>query len=101
VKVSIDGRRETVYPPDVYSESIMFESGLGAWDDVLTRRPTDLALVSKRFPTFNLMRLRPGWTLLFEDGLAGLFAREGSSLAERIRRTPPPALLDRALLPFP
>ena len=39
---------------------------------------TQLALVSKEFPVFNLMQLKTGWTLVHEDPISGLFVRERS-----------------------
>ena len=48
---------------------------------------TQLALVSKEFPVFNLMQLKTGWTLVHEDPISGLFVRERSPLAEKIRIT--------------
>lgn len=89
VKVSIDGRRETAYPADVYWENLAFTFGLERWDAVLDRG-ADLALVSKDFPAFNLMRLKPGWTLVHDDTVGALFARDGTPQCERIRTTAPP-----------
>jgi hypothetical protein len=51
-----------------------------------------LALVKTGFPTFNLMRLEPGWRLIYQDSLASLFGREGLPIVETLRRTVPPAL---------
>jgi hypothetical protein len=45
IKVSIDGRRETVYSQDVYQKNISFMFGTGNWDAVLKDYPTDMALV--------------------------------------------------------
>ena len=41
--------------------------GLGEWDAVLDRCPTDMALVNKGTPVYNLMRLKPGWTPAYQD----------------------------------
>ena len=43
IKVSIDGRRETVYSDPIYAENLRFTSGLGDWDAILKRHPTDRA----------------------------------------------------------
>ena len=87
VKVSIDGRRETVYPDDVYAANMRFNDGVQSWDDLLRKYPTELALVSKNFPTPNLMKLSAGWTLAYEDPLAALYVRTGSDLSARLART--------------
>jgi hypothetical protein len=85
IKVSIDGRRETVYSHRPYTENLLFTSGLGDWDRILKRPETHLALVSKGFPVFNLMKLQPGWTLAYEDPLSGIFVRHGSELEGKLR----------------
>jgi len=92
VKVSLDGRRETMYRPAVYGESLQFMHGQGDWDALLRRHETDLALVRNGSPAFNLMKLRPGWNLIYEDPVAGLFGREGHATVDQVRRTPVPAL---------
>src|SRR5262249_54240378 len=48
IKVSIDGRRETVYPEKVYSDSWAFMLGLGDWDAILKDGPADIVLVGKQ-----------------------------------------------------
>ena len=85
IKVSIDGRRETVYSRRPYTENLLFTSGLGDWDRILKRPETHIALVSKGFPVFNLMKLRPGWTLAYEDPVSGIFVRHGSELEGKLR----------------
>jgi hypothetical protein len=92
VKVSVDGRRETAYPRAVYSENLNFVFGRGDWDALLRNHDTHLALVKSGSPTFNLMKLKPGWHLIYEDPLAGLFGRDGLPAAEAIERTAPPPL---------
>jgi hypothetical protein len=90
IKVSWDGRRETVYSEHAHRVNLDFLRGAGAWDALLTEHPTDLALVPAGAAAFNLLKLHPGWVLVYEDALSGLFARQGSPLVERIRGTPPP-----------
>ncbi len=51
-------------------------SGVGAWDALLDEHPTDLALVDKRLPVYNLMRLKAGWTLVYEDCVVRLVRAE-------------------------
>jgi hypothetical protein len=102
VRVSVDGRRETVYSPESYTRSLQFMYGVGQWDAILERPETDMALVGRDQPTYALMRLKPGWQQVYEDSFSSLFVREGSMLAERIRNVPPPeAPPDGAGLCFP
>ena len=90
LQVSIDPRRETVYGGEAYGLNEQFMLGLGDWDAVLVHEPRpDLALVSKAFPTFNLMQSHPGWSLVIEDQAGGLFVRDESTLAAAVRRAAP------------
>jgi len=92
IRVSVDGRRETVYDEEVYQANIQFIFGVGDWDRLLDDHPTDLVLVPRELPVYNLMLLEPDWVPVYEDAVAALFARDGSRLAARIRATPPPDL---------
>jgi hypothetical protein len=85
VKVSIDGRRETTYPIKVYLQNIEFTRGLHAWDAILDDYPSNLVLICKEQPSFNLMKYKPGWTLAYEDNGSALFVRNGSPLIARIQ----------------
>ena len=80
IKVSYDGRRETVYSEAVRQLNSNWAWGVGEWDALLDRRPTDLALLDKRLPGCNLMRLKPGWKLVYEDSLAAVFVRDKAEL---------------------
>jgi hypothetical protein len=92
VKVSIDGRRETVYTDAIYEDNLRFNFGYGKWDALIERPTVDVALVpTQHWPVSNLLRLKPGWTLLYEDDRSAIFARQGSPAATRIARTPRPA----------
>jgi hypothetical protein len=51
-----------------------------------------LALVSKRFPVFNLMKLKPEWTLVYEDPLNGISIPDGSAVENKIRLLKAPDL---------
>lgn len=102
VRVSMDGRRETVYPDSVYQEALRFQTGVGAWDDVLRKRQTHMALVPKSTPTYNLLSLDPAWTAAYGDTLVGLFVHEGWAGADRLDGvTPPPLPADGAGSCFP
>ena len=91
VKVSGDTRREMVYSDPAYRANLRFAHGTGDWDAVLRRGDASLALVSKRFPTFNLMALEPAWRLVSEDDTSALFARRGSSADARLPAAAPRA----------
>ena len=79
VKVSIDGRRETVYSDAVYRETLDFEQGTGAWDALLKSGSTDLVLTHIGSPTANLMSHSDGWLPLYHDTFCVLFGSRGPS----------------------
>lgn len=90
VRVSVDGRRETVYDDAAYRMNLDFLFGVNAWDRLLTGHATDLALVSRKMPVYNLLRLAEPWEEVYADSLAGLFARAGSPQARALKATPAP-----------
>lgn len=92
LEVSVDGRRETVYDEEIYQANIQFIFGVGDWDRLLDDHPTDLVLIPRQLPVYNLLQLKPGWTAVYEDDVAAVFARDGSPLGARIRATRPPDL---------
>ncbi len=94
VKVSIDGRRETLYSEASYRQSRDFEQGTGDWDALLRTTPTDMVLAPNATPMANLMDRTAGWRLIYRDGQSRLYVRERSPLMEAIVGTPVPALPD-------
>jgi hypothetical protein len=92
VRVSMDGRRETVYDQQIYGYSLNMTFGMGEWDVLLHRGTPDLVLVSQEHAVYNLMGLEPGWQLVYEDPLCGLFAQEGSALAKELKGALPPSI---------
>jgi hypothetical protein len=91
VKVSIDGRRETVYSDAVYEENQRFAFGHGKWDTLIERPDVDLALVpTQHWPVSNLLRLKPGWSPAYEDDRSAIFVRQGSTAAAVLLRAQRP-----------
>jgi hypothetical protein len=93
IRVAIDGRRETVYPDSIYEEYLNFQNGLRDWDRLIEDRPTDFALVStEKWPAFNLLSLKPGWDLVYQDSLSALFVRTDHAQAAALRSARIPEL---------
>ncbi len=86
VKVSYDGRCETAYSPLAKLANFCFYDGLASWDIILQRRPVDLILVKKESASFNLMKLRRGWELAYEDNEAAIFCPKGSAYIEKLHQ---------------
>jgi hypothetical protein len=92
LKVSIDGRRETIYSDAIYRENLDFMLGRVRWDRLVDRPGTELALVDRKRPVFDLMKQKRGWILVYQDALCALFAREGSPSLAQIRQAQVPDL---------
>jgi hypothetical protein len=73
VRVSFDGRYETVYPEEVARVNFDFLYGTGDWGRLLRDYPTEMVLVSKAFPGARRMARAPGWTAVYEDPVSALY----------------------------
>jgi hypothetical protein len=73
VKVSFDGRDETVYPPYVSTDNFNFMHGNGDWRRLLRAYPTEMVLVDKRYPMALHMAQEPGWIPVYEDKISALY----------------------------
>ena len=93
-KVSLDGRRETTYSNEIRQENLNFAFGTGDWDKLIRDHNTHLALVQKEFAVFNLMKLAPGWVLVYEDSISAIFAKQHSPSVQLIRESKPDTLPD-------
>jgi len=87
IKVSLDGRRETVYTETAYKQAMRFMFGVGEWDAILKQYNTDIALVKTNSSVHNLLKLSPGWIIVFEDSKSVLFLNEKSPIADTLKRT--------------
>ncbi len=93
LKVSLDGRRETVYDDAIYQEQLNFRDGVGDWSALIRRPEVSIVLVDRHRPVFNLMTLVRGWTFVYQDPLCGLFVRDSArTQIEQIIRVPMPGL---------
>lgn len=92
VKVSVDGRRETVYSEGAYARSWDFQRGTGRWDRLLAEGPTDLVLTANGSPTMNLMAREPGWRALYQDSSCAVFVRGGYPGLGKLLAAPLPGL---------
>jgi hypothetical protein len=102
IQVSMDGRRETIYSDTIYRENLDFMLGRAEWERLIERPETQLALVHRQRPVFELMKQQPGWQLVYQDSLCAVFVRAESPLVAQIRRASVPDLPpDGSGLSFP
>jgi hypothetical protein len=78
VKVSFDGRYETVYPLGVTMDNFNFTYAQGDWRRLLREYPTDMVLVDRRSAAGNAMANEPGWSPVYADPISALFLRRGA-----------------------
>jgi hypothetical protein len=79
VKISHDGRYETVYPEEVSEDNFNFIFGKGSWRRLLTNYPTEMVLVDKSFPVTRLMDDESGWSNVYEDGISAVYLPTGKT----------------------
>jgi hypothetical protein len=84
IKLSTDGRRELIYSEAVRDENSRFMRGEGDWAAIVRKPETDLALVPRGSPAFNLLVLAPEWVAAYQDPLCTIFARRGSDWEREI-----------------
>jgi hypothetical protein len=79
-KVFIDGRYDTVYPPQVIDDYFVFESGSPDPDRVLKAYKHDFAIVPPESNQWYVISHSPDWKLLYKDDNAQLYAPSDFSI---------------------
>jgi hypothetical protein len=75
LKVSMDGRFETVYPQEVIEDELKFHYGRPGWREFLTKYEPDLILIRSQGPLADLLRQEPHWQIIYEDAGSVLWKR--------------------------
>lgn len=101
VKVSVDGRRETVYSPERYQKAMNFVFGINDWKAVLKNEGVSMALVQNNSSTFNLMSEQGDWTIGYRDAISALFVKRGSNIHHKIRSLGSKPSNENAVSTFP
>jgi hypothetical protein len=84
VRVSVDGRRETVYSEKRYQAAMDFMYGINEWDSIIRSNEVTMALVANKSSIHNLMNTQDGWELAYQDSISSLFLRRNSELSAKI-----------------
>jgi hypothetical protein len=90
LRVSIDGRRETLYSPDLLRANLEFLDALPGWRRMLDEHGADVALLSPRFQVYERLGAEPECRLAFTDDVSGLFVRRGTAADRALAGTPLP-----------
>jgi hypothetical protein len=80
--VFVDGRYDTVFPPDVIDDYLRFNFNQPNGDVVLTRYPTDYVLIPPDSGGRKIMDARRDWRVIYRDDLSLLYARIDSAAAQ-------------------
>jgi hypothetical protein len=80
-KIFIDGRDDTVYPPQVVHQYLLFHFNLPGGARVLDAYPHDFVLIATAAPARHLMEQRRDWKLLYRDDNSLLYARVSAPAA--------------------
>lgn len=78
VKISFDGRYETVYPIPVTTDNFNFMYTQGDWRRLLREYPTEMVLVDRRSSALEAMAQEPDWVAVYADPISALFLRRGT-----------------------
>ena len=76
VKVSLDGRFEVAFAPELLERHLHFYGAGEGWPAFLDELPTDAVLVRSDAPVATELGRRPGWRRVYRDDAFELFARD-------------------------
>jgi hypothetical protein len=86
IKVSLDSRYETAFPPELLVQHIDFYDARDGWQRFLERYPTDVVLAPATAPVVRALATHTPWTLVYRDDAYVLFSRPGLVLPFSDRR---------------
>ena len=86
IRVSIDGRWEAAYPPELLDEHVRFFDALDGWPAVRASYPPDVVIAERAQPVVGAMVAEGQWPLVYQDDGWVVFARPGLALQARDRR---------------
>ncbi|MCX6340050.1 MAG: hypothetical protein NTX71_09060 [Candidatus Aureabacteria bacterium] len=76
LKVSIDGRYETVYPEEVIDDNFGCFFARPGWRNLIDRYPTEMILVHPLNPVTPFLEGLSEWALVFKSETASLFVKK-------------------------
>ncbi len=85
LKVSMDGRFETVYLQGLIEDHLKFHYGRPGWREFLTKYRPDLILIKSCGPLADLLRQEPHWQIVYEDAGSVLWRRTQEKPEKNIR----------------
>jgi hypothetical protein len=83
--VFIDGRAD-VFAGALFNDGLTMMRGKMGWHRLLRQYRIDWAIVQRDEPLSELLRLTPGWHLIYADGVACLFVHDGPANTKVLQR---------------
>jgi len=71
--IVMDGRYEEVYNPELLLELKNFHLLKNDWYKIIRDYKTDVMLLEKKYPVYNVMLKHPDWVCVFENNKSGVF----------------------------
>ena len=97
VLISMDGRYEVGYPPELLDEHRAFYRGESDWQEMLSRYPCDMVVAPSGSPVTRSLSDSERWNLIYQDDSYVLFSSVGSAnplpAIDRRGKTLPPVFL--------
>ncbi len=87
-RVALDGRFETVYPPEVCQKYWDFKYGEQNWRRMIDDYQPDLILIYTQSKAYPLLSREPGWQEVYADAHTALFRRENKTSQPKIASFP-------------
>jgi hypothetical protein len=78
-RVSIDGRYDTAYPPQVIQDNWQFTWGGPRWRNLIEKYPSEIALLMRRSGTHLRLFQDSEWQYIYSDPVALIFVRKVSA----------------------
>ena len=79
VLISMDGRYEVGYPPELLDEHRAFYRGESDWQEMLSRYPCDMVVAPSGSPVTRSLSDSERWNLIYQDDSYVLFRSVGSA----------------------
>ena len=74
--IFMDGRYEEVYNDKEFDVLINFERKAGTWDEMFTKYPTEIIMVSASVPAYYFMKNNQAWSEVYKGPLCGVFVKK-------------------------
>ena len=86
--ISMDGRYEEVYDPNLLIDINNFNMLKEDWDKILKKYKTDVMIIDTEYPVYLKLQNSPDWELVFTNNIAGVFVPKDKVKEKYLYPTP-------------